>query len=117
MTQYAKKSEISASGNVDDVQVNGVSVVENKIANIKPATKESLGVVKVGDGLNVADGTISVDSTAIGAGNYIPYARYESGEYIMLNNICVEGARTKSLIGGNGLSVFKIANNGIHSNI
>ena len=73
LTQYAKKSEISAGGNVDDVQVNGVSVVENKVANIKPATKESLGVVKVGDGLNVTDGTISVDSTAIGAGNYIPY--------------------------------------------
>ena len=66
LSQYAKKSEITAGGNVDDVQVNGVSVVENKIANIKPATKESLGVVKVGDGLNVADGTIS-------AGNYIPY--------------------------------------------
>lgn len=37
------------------------------------ATKESLGAVKVGDGLNVTDGTISVDTTAIGAGNYIPY--------------------------------------------
>ena len=37
------------------------------------ATKESLGVVKVGDGLNVTDGTISVDTTAIGTGNYIPY--------------------------------------------
>lgn len=73
LTQYAKKSEITAGGNVDDVQVNDVSVVENKIANIKPATKESLGVVKVGDGLNVTDGTISVDTTAIGAGNYIPY--------------------------------------------
>lgn len=61
LTQYAKKSEIAAGGNVDDVQVNGVSVVENKIANIKHATKESLGVVKVGYGLNVADGTISVN--------------------------------------------------------
>lgn len=73
ITEYAKKSEITAGGNVDDVQVNGVTVVENKIANIKPATKENLGVVKVGDGLNVTDGTISVDTTAIGAGNYIPY--------------------------------------------
>ena len=73
LTQYAKKSEITAGGNVDDVQVNGVSVVENKIANIKPATKENLGVVKVGDGLNVTDGTISVDTTAIGSGKYIPY--------------------------------------------
>lgn len=61
LTQYAKKSEITAGGNADDVQVNGVSVVENKVANIKPATKEGLGVVKVGDGLNVTDGTVSVD--------------------------------------------------------
>lgn len=121
LAQYVKKSEITTGGNVDDVQVNGVSVVENKIANIKPATKESLGVVKVGDGLNVADGTISVDSTAIGAGNYIPYARYERGEYIMLNNIRVEGDGTgnalNSSIGHNGLSVYKMLNNGIHSNI
>ena len=79
LTQYAKKSEITAGSNVDDVQVNGVSIIENKVANIKPATKESLGVVKVGDGLNVTDGTISVDSTAIGAGNYLPYERYTSG--------------------------------------
>ena len=68
LTQYAKKSEITTGGNVDDVQVNGVSVVENKIANINSATKESLGVVKVGDGLNVADGVISVS-----AGNYLTY--------------------------------------------
>ena len=81
------------------------------------ATKESLGVVKVGDGLNVADGTISVDSTAIGAGNYIPYARYENGEYIMLNNICTEKGGIKSRIGRNGLSIYKMTNGDIHSNI
>lgn len=85
LTQYAKKSEISAGGNCDDVQVNGVSVVENKIANIKPATKENLGVVKVGDGLNVADGTISVDTTAIGAGNYIPYNKSDNVFYYLYN--------------------------------
>lgn len=117
LTQYAKKSEIAAGGNVDDVQVNGVTVVENKIANIKPATKENLGVVKVGDGLNVADGTISVDTTAIGSGKYIPYARYEDDEYIMLNNICIEDGRTKSRISNNGLSVYKMTNQSIHSNI
>lgn len=117
LTQYAKKSEITTGGNVDDVQVNGVSVVENKVANIKPATKESLGVVKVGDGLNVTDGTISVDSTAIGAGNYIPYARYEGGEYIMLNDISTERGIIKSRIGSNGLSVCKMTNYDIYSNI
>lgn len=85
LTQYAKKSEITAGGNVDDVQVNGVSVVENKIANIKPATKKNLGVVKVGDGLNVADGTISVDTTAIGAGNYIPYNKATNVFYYLYN--------------------------------
>lgn len=35
--------------------------------DIPPATKESLGVVKVGDGLNVTDGTISVDTTVLPA--------------------------------------------------
>lgn len=84
LTQYVKKSEITTGGNVDDVQVNGVSAVENKIANIKPATKESLGVVKVGDGLNVVDGTISVDSTAIGAGKYIPYEEFQNGNTYVL---------------------------------
>lgn len=121
LTQYAKKSEITAGGNVDDVQVNGVSVVENKIANIKPATKESLGVVKVGDGLNVTDGTISVDTTAIGSGNYIPYARYEHDEYVMLNNIKVEGDGSRdalnSRIGRDGLSVYKMQDQRIYSNI
>ena len=94
MSQYAKKSELPTA-----------------------ATKESLGVVKVGDGLNVADGTISVDTTAIGTGNYIPYARYEDDDYIMLNDICTERDGIKSRIGRNGLSVYKMTNGGIHSNI
>jgi hypothetical protein len=85
LTQYAKKSEITTGGNVDDVQVNGVSIIENKVANIKPATKESLGVVNVGDGLNVTDGTISVDSTAIGSGNYIPYNKANNVFYYLYN--------------------------------
>lgn len=68
LTQYVKKGEITAGGNVDDVQINGVSVVENKIANIKPATKEEFGVIKVGDGINVTDGIISVS-----AGNCLTY--------------------------------------------
>ena len=76
LAQYVKKSEITADGNVDDVQVNGVSVVENKIANIKPATKEELGVVKVGDGLNVTDGVISVS-----AGNYLTYDSVVNEQY------------------------------------
>lgn len=68
LTQYVKKGEITAGGNVDDVQINDVSVVENKIANIKPATKEEFGVIKVGDGINVTDGIISVS-----AGNCLTY--------------------------------------------
>lgn len=98
LTQYAKKSELPTA-----------------------ATKENFGVVKVGDGLNVTDGTISVNSTAIGAGNYIPYAKYERGQYIMLNSIRVEEGGNKnalnSCIGLNGLSVYNRQNNGIHSNI
>lgn len=76
LAQYVKKSEITTGGNVDDVQVNGVSVVENKIANINSATKENLGVVKVGDGLNVTDGVISVS-----AGNYLTYDSVTNSSY------------------------------------
>lgn len=105
LTQYAKKSEITAGGNVNDVQVNGVSVVENKVANIKPATKEKLGVVKVGDGLNVTDGTISVDTTAIGTGNYIPYDsiddKFGNNMYITKRN---EGILFKSGSGNVSIS-------------
>ena len=105
LTQYAKKSEITAGSNVNDVQVNGVSVVENKVANIKPATKEKLGVVKVGDGLNVTDGTISVDTTAIGTGNYIPYEsiddKFGNNMYITKRN---EGILFKSGSGNVSIS-------------
>ena len=61
-------------------------------AYLTAATKEELGVVKVGDGLNVADGTISVDSTAIGSGKYIPYESIAADDninyktYVMKHN-------------------------------
>ncbi|UVX69618.1 MAG: hypothetical protein [Bacteriophage sp.] len=71
-------------GTDEDYKEIGVDIapLENgKVPNkyLTAATKENLGVVKVGDGLNVTDGTISVDSTAIGAGNYLPYERHTSG--------------------------------------
>lgn len=60
LTLYAKKTEIPTA-----------------------ATKEKLGVVKVGDGLNVTDGTISV-------GNYIPYESIDGNidykTYVMKHN-------------------------------
>ena len=62
LTQYAKKSEISAGGNVKDIVINGESIVENNVASIAFSTKNNVGVVQVGDGLSVTDGVISVDS-------------------------------------------------------
>ncbi len=52
-------------------------------AYLTAATKEELGVVKVGDGLNVTDGTISVDTTAIGSGKYIPYESIADDDNIL----------------------------------
>lgn len=102
LTQYAKKSEITASGNVDDVQVNGVSVIENKIANIKPSTKESLGVVKVGDGLNVTDGVISVS-----AGNYLTY------DSVVNKNYYISSHKAFTFIGDDQDPALSIGNNRI----
>ena len=68
LTQYAKKSEITAGGNVKDIVINGESIVENNVASIAFSTKRNVGVVQVGDGLNVNPfGTISVDTTALTA--------------------------------------------------
>jgi hypothetical protein len=48
--------------------INGESIVENNVASIDFSTKHNVGVVQVGDGLNVNPfGTISVDTTALTA--------------------------------------------------
>ena len=44
---------------VNDVQINGTSIVNNGVATIPPAQTNSLGLVKMGQGLNVsAEGTL-----------------------------------------------------------
>ena len=69
----SKKSENTlVLGTDEDYKEIGVDIapLENgkvPTAYLTAATKEELGVVKVGGGLNVTDGTISVDSTAIAA--------------------------------------------------
>ena len=112
LTQYAKKSEISAGGNVKDIVINGESIVENNVASIAFSTKNNVGVVQVGDGLNVNQfGTISVDTTAItalqkkvtantaaisgkqDAGRYIPYEKRDINDdycYIIAPHYCIE---------------------------
>lgn len=102
LAQYVKKSEITTGGNVDDVQVNGISVVENKIANINSATKESLGVVKVGDGLNVTDGVISVS-----AGNYLTY------DSVVNENYYISSHKAFTFIGNDQDPASSIGNNRI----
>lgn len=102
LAQYVKKSEITTVSNVDDVQVNGISVVENKIANINSATKESLGVVKVGDGLNVTDGVISVN-----AGNYLTY------DSVVNENYYISSHKQFTFIGNDQDPALSIGNNRI----
>jgi hypothetical protein len=65
-----EKADASALAN----EVSRATGAENDLrtaigtkADATAATKESLGVVKVGDGLNVTDGTISVDTTVLPA--------------------------------------------------
>ena len=60
LEQTVNKDQIGQPNGVAGLDSTG-NVPVNQLANIKPSTKESLGIVKVGDGLNVTDGTISVD--------------------------------------------------------
>ena len=55
------KDQIGQPNGVAGLDSTG-NVPVNQLANIKHSTKESFGIVKVGDGLNVTDGTISVDT-------------------------------------------------------
>lgn len=60
LEQTVKKDQIGQPNGVAGLDSTG-NVPIDQLANIKPSTKESFGIVKVGDGLNVTDGTISVD--------------------------------------------------------
>ena len=44
--------------NVDDVQINGTSIVTDGVANVPIASDNSVGVLKVGSGLSVQNGTL-----------------------------------------------------------
>lgn len=58
------KADVAVAGKVDDVKVNGVTVVSDKVANIPLASGSAVGVVKssTGDGAVevAADGTMKV---------------------------------------------------------
>lgn len=59
-------ADIAVAGKVDDVKINGISVVSDKVANIPLASASAVGVVKssTGDGAVevAADGTMKVKS-------------------------------------------------------
>lgn len=55
----------SSSGSVDDVQINGTSIVNNGVANLPIASANNVGVVKKGSGIAIdANGTIYVDNAS-----------------------------------------------------
>lgn len=60
LEQTVNKDQIGQPNGVAGLDSTG-NVPVNQLSNIKHSTKESFGIVKVGDGLNVTDGTISVD--------------------------------------------------------
>ena len=53
------------AGKVDDVQINGTTIVSSKIANIPKAASDTLGVIKVGSNLSIdANGVLSGTAAA-----------------------------------------------------
>ena len=63
------------AGKVDDVQINGTTIVLSKIANIPKAASNTLGVVRIGTNISIdSDGIIStpsVSATDSGSGNLV----------------------------------------------
>lgn len=63
LSNYATKSEIP-SVPVQDVQINGSSVLNNGIADISVATNSSFGVVKVGPGFGLSQGALTISGAS-----------------------------------------------------
>lgn len=85
------------------------------------ATKESLGVVKVGDGLNVTDGTISVDTTVLPAvptnvsqlTNDCNFITQQDAKYALVNSLNTVNDSISSLRVGLSKKQDKITVNGV----
>ena len=75
ITEYAKKTELPTVPTAVSQLTNDSNFITSADVDLTPyakkselptaATKEKLGVVKVGDGLNIADGTISIDKSSV----------------------------------------------------
>ena len=50
------------AGKVDDVQINGTSIVSNGVANIPQASTSTVGVIKVGNGLFISSDAIHINT-------------------------------------------------------
>lgn len=89
----ADKAEIAGmiTAPVDDVQVNGTSVVSNGVANVPIAANNRLGVIKLGDGFSTDNSTLatrvdfaSADNVKAGTSqkkSISPYAQHRSVFY------------------------------------
>lgn len=93
---------------VDDVQVNGTSVVNNSVANVPLAGTNTHGVVRVsGFGLDMSNGVIIISSASAanvkaGATNYYPvspYHQHESTFWGLAKAAGVDMASSSNIVG------------------
>lgn len=83
---------------VDDVQVNGASVVQNGVANIPKATDSTLGVMTAGQGLFASStGAIVINKAQLrdikrGDGHYLPIVTVNQHEAVFYGLAKVAGA-------------------------
>lgn len=90
---YAEFQELETTvgSKVADIQVNEMSIVNDGVANISPASVSAYGVVKVGSGLSInetngtlqisAAGTTAIKQGASGVFPIVPYGQHESAFY------------------------------------
>ena len=86
---------------VEDVQVNGTSIVEDGVANVPVASGNNFGVVKVANGLRIDTGRLVINRAAIdqikeGVNGYVPIVPYNQHESTFYGLAKAAGDTTQS---------------------
>ena len=109
VSQDLETGNIYLGADVEDIQVNGTSVVSNGVANVSVASTNNFGVIKVGSGLRIlsTNNTLTIDSAGsetvkAGSSNaysIVPVHQHESTFYGLAKAAGADMASSNNSVG------------------